>query len=207
MYMRLSSCSFGIYGAFSGLPDILAPSFLSVSASLPVARFKHIVVNYILTLFLLSFYFFLLWKISFELCIFLARRMATDMPLFAVKTRHLFNPPHIADKIPRYSLSHVSAFRRIYTWAGLFFRLPTRQPAETKSPLYLRPILSMNNRQTLSCTSSTMSVFCWSMPLFCSYPFSILFLPRAKESVSTNFCDKLLTFMPFAFAPFRRVKP
>ena len=60
MYMRLSACSLGIYGAFLGLPDILAQSFLSVSASLPVARFKYIVVNYILTLFLLSFYFFLL---------------------------------------------------------------------------------------------------------------------------------------------------
>ena len=89
MYMRLSACSFGIYGAFLGLPDILAPSFLSVSASLPVSRFKNIVVNYILTLFLLSFYFFLLWKIPFELCVFLARRMATDMPLFAVKAWHL----------------------------------------------------------------------------------------------------------------------
>ena len=89
MYMRLSACNFGIYGAFSDLPDILAPSFLSVSASLPVARFKNIIVNYILTLFLLSFYFFLLWKIPFELCVFLTRRMATDMPLFAVKTRHL----------------------------------------------------------------------------------------------------------------------
>ena len=85
MYMRLSACSFGIYGAFLSLPDILAPSFLSVSASLPVARFKHIVVNYILTLFLLSFYFFLLHKISFELFVFLARRMTTDMTLFAVK--------------------------------------------------------------------------------------------------------------------------
>ena len=85
MYMRLSSCNFGIYGAFLSLPDILAPSFLSVSASLPIARFKHIVVNYILTLFLLSFYFFLLRKVPFELCVFLARRMATDVPLFAVK--------------------------------------------------------------------------------------------------------------------------
>ena len=84
MYMRLSACNFGIYGAFSSLPDILAPSFLSVSASLPVARFKNIVINYILTLFLLSFYFFLLHKILFKLCVFLARRMATDMPLFAV---------------------------------------------------------------------------------------------------------------------------
>ena len=89
MYMRLSSCNFGIYGAFLGLHDILAPSFLSVSASLPVARFKHIVVNYILTLFLFSFYFFLLWKVLFELCVFLARRMTTDMPLFAVKAWHL----------------------------------------------------------------------------------------------------------------------
>ena len=207
MYMRLSACNFGIYGAFSGLPDILAPSFLSVSASLPVARFKHIVVNYILTLFLLSFYFFLLHKISFELCVFLARRMTADMPLFAVKTRHFFIPPHIADKIQRCSLSHVSAFRRSYTWAGLFFQLPTRQPAGTKSPLYLRPILSTNNRQTLSCTSSIASAFWRNKPLFSFYPFSILSLPRAKETVSTNFCDKLLTFMPCAVAPFRRIEP
>ena len=85
MYMRLSACSFGIYGAFSGSPDILAPSFLPVSASLPFSRFKNIVYNYVLTLFLLSFYFFLLHKISFKLRVFLARRMATDMPLFAVK--------------------------------------------------------------------------------------------------------------------------
>ena len=160
MYMRLSACSFCIYGAFSSLPDILAPSFLSVSASLPVSRFKHIVVNYILTLFLLSFYFFLLHKILFKLCVFLARRMATDMPLFAVKARHLFNPPHIADKISQCSLSHVSAFRRSYTLAGLFFQLPILQQDGTKFPLYLRPILSTDNRPTISCTSSTMSVFC-----------------------------------------------
>lgn len=89
MYMRLSACNFGIYGAFSCLPGILAQSFLSVSASLPVSRFKHIVVNYILTLFLLSAYFFLLQKVFFELCVFLARRMAADMPLFAVKAWHL----------------------------------------------------------------------------------------------------------------------
>ena len=159
MYMRLSACNFGIYGAFSGSPDILAPSFLSVSASLPVARFEHIVVNYILTLFLLSFYFFLLHKISFELCVFLARRMATDVPLFAVKTRHLFNPPHIADKIPQCSLLHVSAFRRSYTLAGLFFQLPTLQPAGTKFPLYLCHILTMNNRPALFCNSSISSAF------------------------------------------------
>ena len=87
--MRLSACNFGIYGAFSCSPDILVLSFLSVSAFLPVSRFKNIVVNYILKLFLLSFYFFLLHKISFKLCVFLARRMTTDMPLFAVKARHL----------------------------------------------------------------------------------------------------------------------
>ena len=159
MYMRLSACNFGIYGAFSCSPDILAPSLLSVSASLPVARFKHIVVNYILTLFLLSFYFFLLWKASFELCVFLARRMATDMPPFAVKAWHLFNPPHIADKIPQCSLLHVSAFRRGYTQADLFFRLPIRQPAGTKFPLYLRHILTTNNRPALFCNSSISSAF------------------------------------------------
>ena len=207
MYMRLSACNFGIYGAFSGSPDILAPSFLSVSASLPVSRFKHIVVNYILTLFLLSAYFFLLQKVPFKFCVFLARRMATDMPLFAVKARHLFNPPHIADKIPRCSLSHVSAFRRSYTLAGLFFQLPTRQPAGTKFPLYLRPILSTDNLPTLSCTSSIASAFSQSKLLFFSYPFSILSLPRAKETVSTDLCDKVLRFVPFAVTPFRRVKP
>ena len=207
MYMRLSAYNFGIYGAFSSFPDILAPSFLSVSASLPVARFKYIVVNYILTLFLFSFYFFLLHKILFKLCVFLARRMAADMPLFAVKTRHFFNPPHIADKIPQCSLSHVSAFRRSYTLAGLFFQLPTRQPAGTKSLLYLRPILSTNNRPTLSCTSSIASAFSQSKLLFFSYPFSILSLPRAKETVSTDLCDKVLRFVPFAVAPFRRIEP
>ena len=133
--------------------------------------------------------------------------MATDMPLFAVKTRHLFNPPHIADKIPQCNLLHVLAFRRVYTQADLFFRLPTRQPAGTKFPLYLCHILTTNNRPALFCNSSISSSFSQSKILFFSYHFSILFLPRAKESVSTNFCDKLLTFMPFAFAPFRRVKP
>ena len=159
MYMRLSAYNFCIYGAFSGSPDILALSFLSTSASLPFSRFKNIVYNYVLTLFMLSFYFFLLWKIPFELRVFLARRMATDVPLFAVKTRHLFNPPHIADKIPQCSLLHVSAFRRGYTQADLFFRLPIRQPAGTKFPLYLRHILTTNNLPALFCNSSISSAF------------------------------------------------
>ena len=133
--------------------------------------------------------------------------MATDVPLFAVKTRHLFNPPHIADKIPQCSLLHVSAFRRGYTQADLFFRLPIRQPAGTKFPLYLRHILTMNNSQALFCNSSISSAFSQSKILFFSYPFSILFLPRTKETMPADLRNKVLRFVPFAVAPFRRVKP
>ena len=133
--------------------------------------------------------------------------MATDMPLFAVKTRHLFSPPHIADKISQCSLLHVSAFRRGYTQADLFFRLPIRQPAGTKFPLYLRHILTTNNLPALFCNSSISSAFYYAKLLFRFCFFSLLFLPRAKETMSTNFCNEFLRFVPFAVTPFRRVKP
>ena len=210
MYMRLSAYSFCIYGAFSGSTDILALSFLSVSAFLPVARFKNIVVNYILKLFLLSFYFFLLWKIPFELCVFLARRMATDMPLFAVKTRHLFNPPHIAGRQARNSSSRNASCvgdRSLCALKSLFWSRATPRPAAISAPVFPCRTPTKGISRKRSCTTSKASAFSQSKILFFSYHFSLLFLPRAKESVSTNFCDKLLTFMPCAFAQFRRVKP
>ena len=210
MYMRLSACSFGIYGAFSGLPDILAPSFLSTSTSLLFSRFKNIVYNYVSNLFLLSFYFFLLWKIPFELRVFLARRMTTDMPLFAVKAWHLFNPPHIAGRQARNSSSRNASCvgdRSLCALKPLFWSRATHRPAAISAHLFpcRTPTKGISRRR--SCTTSKASAFSQSKILFFSYHFSILFLPRAKESVSTNFCDKLLTFVPCAFAPFRRVKP
>ena len=207
--MRLSACSFCIYGAFSGSPDILAPSFLSISASLLFSRFKNIVYNYVLKLFLLSFYFFLLWKIPFELRVFLAWRMAADMPLFAVKTAH-FIPPRTADRQARNSSSRNASCvgdRSLCALKPLFWSRSTHRLAAISAPVFpcRTPTKSISRRR--SCTTSKASAFSQSKILFFSYPFSILFLPRAKEAVSTNFCDKLLTFMPCAFAQFRRVKP
>ena len=209
MYMRLSACNFGIYGAFSCSHDILAPSFLSVSASLSAARFKNIVYNCVLTLFLLSFYFFLLWKIPFELRVFLARRMATDMPLFTVKAAH-FIPPRTAGRQARNSSSRNASCvgdRSLCALKPLFWSRATPRPAAISAPVFpcRTPTKGISRRR--SCTTSKSSAFSQSKILFFSYHFSLLFLPRAKESMSTNFCDKLLTFMPCAFAQFRRVKP
>ena len=209
MYMRLSACNFGIYGAFSGLPDILAPSFLSVSASLPVSSFKNIAGNYILKLFLLSFCFFLLWKFPFELCVFLAWRMTAYVPILTVKATH-FIPPRTAGRQARNSSSRNASCvgdRSLCALKPLFWSRATHRPAAISAHLFpcRTPTKGISRRR--SCTTSKASAFSQSKILFFSYHFSILFLPRAKESVSTNFCDKLLTFMPFAVAPFRRVKP
>ena len=210
MYMRLSACSFGIYGAFSGSPDILAPSFLSFSASLPFSRVNNIVYNYVLTLFLLSFYFFLLWKIPFKICVFLAWRMATDMPLFAVKAWHLFNPPHIAGRQARNSSSRNASCvgdRSLCALKPLFWSRATHRPAASSAPVFPCRSPTKGISRKRSCTTNKASAFSQSKILFFSYPFSILFLPRAKEAVSTDLCHKLLALVPRAVTPFRRVKP
>ena len=161
MYMRLSACSFGIYGAFSGLHDILAPSFLSVSASLSAARFKNIVHNYILTLFLLSFYFFLLWKIPFKLCVFLARRMATDMPLFTVKAAH-FIPPRTAGRQARNSSSRNASCvgdRSLCALKPLFWSRANHRPAAISAPVFPCRTPTKGISRKRSCTTSKAFAF------------------------------------------------